>query len=219
MVTVGLAGPEAAARVLGVRPAKILAVGLNFRSHLHGRPVPEKPELFLKPSSSLAGPEAQVLLPDGATRPQAEGELAVVVGSVLRDATATEAAAAIRGYTCAFDITDRAWQQGDRQWWRAKGCDTWCPVGPVVVPAEAFDPDQAHLTTWCAGSVVQDAPLSDLIFKVPEVLAFASRHMTLEPGDLLLMGTPGETPDLVPGMDLAVTIRGIGTLKATIALR
>jgi len=218
-VTAALTGPAAAAGVLGGRPGKIIAVGLNFRSHLHGRPLPEKPELFLKPSSSLAGPGAVVTLPEGASRPQAEGELGVLVGALLRDASVDEALGAVAGYTCAFDITDRAWQQGDRQWWRAKGCDTWCPVGPVLVPPASFDPATARLTTRCNGEIVQDAPLTDMVFGVADVLAFASRHMTLEPGDLLLMGTPGETPDLRAGMDLAVTITGIGTLEATVALK
>ncbi|MEB3300302.1 MAG: fumarylacetoacetate hydrolase family protein [Candidatus Sericytochromatia bacterium] len=212
-------GPEGAAHFLGRRPSKILAVGLNFRSHLHDRPVPEKPELFFKPPSSLTTAGAVVLLPRDARRPQAEGELAVVLGQPLRDASLSQAAAAVAGYTCALDITDRAWQQGDRQWWRAKGCDTWCPVGPVIVPAAAFNPDNERLVTKLDGKVVQEAPLTDMIFAVPEVLAFASRYLTLEAGDLLLMGTPGETPDLGEGHELTVEITGLGTLGVTVKIK
>jgi len=204
-------------------PGKILAVGRNFRSHLHGRPEPQNPELFYKPVSCLAGPEDEIVLPPDAVNAHYEGELVVMIGKRLRKATLAEAASAIFGVTCGNDVSERNWQNGrppdaegkDVQWWRAKGCDTFGPVGPVLVTG--LDPRDLLLQTRLNGETVQQERTSDLIFPVPEALAFISRYVTLEPGDIIFTGTPGNTKALQPGDVVEVEIEGIGVLRNSVA--
>ena len=200
-------------------PTKILAVGRNFKSHLHGRPQPQNPELFYKPLSCLVGPEDEIALPPEATNAHYEGELVVVIGKRLRKASHEEAAAAVFGVTCGNDVSERTWQNGkppngegkDIQWWRAKGSDTFGTVGPVLVTG--LNPDDLLLETRLNGEIVQRERTSDLIFNVPETLAFISRYVTLEPGDIIFTGTPGNTKALKPGDVVEVEIEGVGVLR------
>ena len=200
-------------------PTKILAVGRNFKSHLHGRAQPVNPELFYKPLSCLAGPEDEIALPPDATNAHYEGELVVVVGRRLRKASREEAAAAIFGVTAGNDVSERNWQNGkqpggegkDIQWWRAKGSDTFGTVGPVLVTG--LNADDLLLQTRLNGETVQSERTSDLIFNVPDTLAFISRYVTIEPGDIVYTGTPGNTKALKPGDVVEVEIEGVGILR------
>ena len=196
------------------RPSKILAVALNYRSHLgqfDQSSAPSNPELFLKPSSAVIGPEDAIVLPPGAGRVDCEGELVAVIGRRARDVKADEALAYVLGYTCGNDVSARDWQQNDLQWWRAKGCDTFAPLGPWI--ATDLDPTDLELHTRVNGEVVQRTNTSLLIHDVARLVSFASQAMTLEPGDLLFTGTPGTTPSLKRGDVVEVEIGGIGVLR------
>jgi len=201
-----------------VRPSKILAVALNYRSHLGesspiGGPAtpPPKPELFLKPPSAVIGPEEAIVLPRGAGRVDYEGELVAVIGRRARGLGPDEALGCVLGYTCGNDVSARDWQQGDLQWWRAKGCDTFAPLGPCIVTD--LDPTNLELQTRLNGQVVQKTNTSLLIHDVAHLVSAASQVMTLEPGDALFTGTPGATAALKPGDVVEVEIGGIGVLR------
>jgi len=198
-------------------PRKILCVGLNYRSHLHGRPEPRQPEMFYKPPTALQNPEDAIIIPGDARDCHFEGELVAVIGRRIRRATAQEAAEAIFGYTCGNDVSERTWQRGsqgataDKQWWRAKGCDTFGPCGPAI--AAGWDYRAARLTTRLNGETAQSQGLSDLIFPPEQVAAFVSRYVTLEPGDLIFTGTPGSTRPMKDGDTVEVEIGGLGVLS------
>ena len=197
-----------------VRPSKILAVALNYRSHLQQfdqSAAPPNPELFLKPPSAAIGPEEAIVLPAAAGRVDYEGELVAVIGRRARDLTPDEALAHVLGYTCGNDVSARDWQQGDLQWWRAKGCDTFAPIGPWIVTG--LDPTNLELRTRVNGEVVQSINTSLLIYDVARLVSFASQAMTLEPGDILFTGTPGTTAPLKAGEVVEVDIGGIGVLR------
>lgn len=191
-------------------PTKVLAVGRNYRSHVGDRAEPKVPELFLKAPSCLVPEGASIVLPRDAGEVHFEGELVVVIGRRARNVAALEASQFILGLTCGNDVSARAWQKSDLQWWRAKGSDTFGPCGPVIVAG--LEPSPRTLRTRVNGQVVQEQSTADLIFSVPEIVAWASRHMTLEPGDLIYTGTPGTTAALAAGDNVEVEIEGIGTL-------
>ena len=200
------------------RPGKILAAAVNFPSHVAGSQAmtgmaeaPKQPELFLKPSSSVIGPEEAIVLPRGAGRVDYEGELVAVIGRRCRGVSAEEALTCVFGYTCGNDVSARHWQRDDLQWWRAKGSDTFSPIGPYV--AAGLDPAALELRTRLNGREVQAANTGMLIHGVAALIAFASRAMTLEPGDLVFTGTPGETGRLGEGDVVEVEIGGIGVLR------
>jgi 2-keto-4-pentenoate hydratase/2-oxohepta-3-ene-1,7-dioic acid hydratase in catechol pathway len=195
-------------------PHTIFAVGQNYLSHLGERKVPLKPEMFYKPVSSLQDPDGPIVIPDDAEDVHFEGELVVVMGKTARNASREEAAAAVFGVTCGNDVSDRNWQRGpgkDVQYWRAKGCDTFAPLGPVIVTG--LDYSNLLLTTRVNGEVAQQQRTSDFIFDVPTVICFISRYVTLAPGDLIYTGTPGNTRRMQPGDVVEVEIEGIGTLR------
>jgi 2-keto-4-pentenoate hydratase/2-oxohepta-3-ene-1,7-dioic acid hydratase in catechol pathway len=194
-----------------VQPRQILAVGINYRSHLQGRPAPQKPELFLKPPSAVVGPGADIVLPPDASDAHAEGELVIVIGKRAHRVSPEGALACVFGYTIGNDISERNWQKDDRQWWRAKGSDAFAPIGPAIVTD--VDWRTLSLTTTINGEVVQEGTATDLIFDVPTVISFTSRYVTLEPGDLIFTGTPGQTRTLHAGDTVAVTVPAIGTLQ------
>lgn len=196
------------------QPPKILAVGQNYASHLGTRPMPKNPEMFYKPVSSLQDPGGPIVIPPDAEDVHYEGELVVVIGKTIRHASRDEAAAAVFGLTCGNDVSDRNWQRGpgkDVQYWRAKGCDTFAPLGPVIVTG--LDCSNLLLTTRRNGEIVQQQRTSDLIFDVPTIIGFISRYVTLVPGDVIYTGTPGNTHRMVPGDVIEVEIEGIGTLR------
>lgn len=206
-----------------LRPGKIVAIGLNYLDHAResGVEPPPKPLVFAKFPSTVIGPEETIVLNSGvAERVDWEGELAVVVGGTLRNAEPESALEAVFGYTIANDVSARDVQFADGQWIRGKNLDTFCPLGPVVLTAdEVPDPQALALRTTVNGETVQDSTTAEMIFGVAELLAFCSRSFTLEPGDVLLTGTPwgcGEFMDprrsLADGDRVEVTIPGIGTL-------
>jgi len=196
-------------------PSKILAVGLNYKSHLGGRPAPVRPELFWKPTSCLVNPGGKIVFPEGAANVHYEGELVVVIGRKTKGVSPEEAAACIFGYTCGIDVSEREWQKNDLQWWRAKGSDTFGPLGPSI--AVGLDYKASRLQTRVNGEVKQSQFLSELLFDPATVVSHASRCVTLLPGDVIYTGTPGTTGALKPGDVVEVEIDGIGVLKNMVA--
>jgi len=170
--------------------------------------------MFYKPTSSLQYPDGPIALPPDAEDVHYEGELVVVIGKTIRRATPDEAVAAVFGVTCGNDVSDRNWQRGpgkDVQYWRAKGCDTFAPLGPWIVTG--LDYSDLMLITRVNGEIAQEQRTSDFIFDVPTVISFVSRYVTLVPGDLIYTGTPGNTRRMQPGDVVEVEIEGIGTLR------
>ncbi|WP_024876664.1 fumarylacetoacetate hydrolase family protein [Saccharomonospora piscinae] len=205
--------PLADVRVLApILPTKVIAVGRNYTKHAEefGNEVPADPMIFLKPSTSLIGPNAPIKLPPASSRVDFEGELAVVIGQPVKNVPADRAGAAILGYTVANDVTARDLQSADGQWGRAKGFDTFCPVGPWI--ATSVDPADLALRSEVDGVVKQDGRTSDLVHTVPELVAFVSSVMTLLPGDMILTGTPEGVGPIEAGQSVSITIDGIGTL-------
>jgi 2-keto-4-pentenoate hydratase/2-oxohepta-3-ene-1,7-dioic acid hydratase in catechol pathway len=193
---------------------KILCVGLNYKSHIGTRATPSSPEIFFKPLSCLQDPEGPIVIPRDATNVHYEGELVIVIGQRVKDVSRTEAGAAIFGVTCGNDVSERDWQHGaqkDMQWWRAKGSDTFAPLGPAIVTG--LDYSKLLLETRLNGEVVQKQYTSDLLFDCPTIVSYISQWVTLEPGDLIYTGTPGATKKMSPGDVVEVEIEGIGLLR------
>jgi 2-keto-4-pentenoate hydratase/2-oxohepta-3-ene-1,7-dioic acid hydratase in catechol pathway len=206
-------------RLAPVAPSKIVCVGRNYRAHAQelGNDVPPEPLLFFKPPSSLLDPDGTIELPPTtiSSRVDHEAELAVVIGRQARRVDAGEAARAIFGCTVAGDITARDLQKKDGQWARAKGMDGFCPTGPVVVTG--LDPQALSITCRVNGELRQSGSTADMFFSVASVIAYVSQVMTLEPGDLLLTGTPSGVGPLRDGDALEIEVPGIGTLRARVA--
>ena len=192
-------------------PAKVLAVGLNYRSHLGDAPEPQNPEIFFKAPSCINNPGDDVVLPSGDDDVHAEGELVVIMKERTQKATPEEAAANILGVTCGNDVSARTWQSNDLQWWRAKASDTFGPMGPFI--ATDVDYGNLQLETRINDDVVQSQTTGDLIFPVPVIVSFISQAITLEPGDAVYTGTPGTTTALKAGDVVEVEIEGIGVLS------
>jgi 2-keto-4-pentenoate hydratase/2-oxohepta-3-ene-1,7-dioic acid hydratase in catechol pathway len=193
-------------------PPKILAVGLNYKSHLGSRPAPVNPEMFYKPVTCLQNPGDPIRIPADSEDAHFEGELVVVIGKPVHHASLAEAADAVFGVTCGNDVSDRNWQRNtDRQWWRAKGCDTFGPLGPWIVTG--LDYSNLALQTRVNGEVLQEQRTSDLLFDIPTVISFVSRYVTLQPGDVIYTGTPGNTRRMQPGDVVEVELEGIGVLR------
>jgi len=195
------------------RPGKIICVGRNYAAHAreHDVEVPEVPLIFLKPPSSLIADNQAIVLPPQSAQVEHEAELAVVIGKPGRWITPEEAFSYIFGYTIANDVTARDLQRSDGQWTRAKGFDTFCPVGPWI--ETEFDPSDAVVTCHVNGEMRQMASTRDMIFSIPQLIAFVSSVMTIEQGDLLLSGTPAGVSPLNPGDLVEVSIEGLGTLR------
>ena len=196
-------------------PTKVMAVALNYASHLGERPKPKNPELFFKAPSAIVGPGGSIVIPPGTNRCDYEGELVVVMGKKAKDVSIREAPKYIFGVTCGNDVSARDWQENDIQWWRAKGSDTFAPLGPAI--AQGLDYGDLLLTMRLNGEVKQRQRTSDLFFSVPEVVSFASRFVTLHPGDVIYTGTPGKTSAMKSGDVAEVEIEGIGILKNRVA--
>lgn len=200
------------------QPGKILAVGLNYKSHLGSRPQPEHPEMFYKPVTALQNPGEPIVIPTDASDVHSEGELVVVIGKQVKKASKDEAHDAIFGVTCGNDVSERYWQGGEKkdlQWWRAKGSDTFAPLGPAVVTG--LDYSNLLLQTRMNGEVIQKQYTSDLIFDCASVVCWVSGWVTLMPGDLIFTGTPGKTRKMSPGDVMEVEIEGIGVLRNPVA--
>ncbi len=212
--------PLGAAELLPpVTPSKIVCVGRNYREHARelGNEVPAEPLLFFKPPSSLLAPAGVVMLPRIAERVDYEGELALVVGKRARKLAAdADWRAVIRGCTIANDISARDLQKKDGQWARAKGCDTFCPVGPFV--SDELDLDRGvTLQTRVNGELRQQGSTIDFIFSIPQLLSAITAAFTLEPGDLILTGTPSGVGPLRAGDRVEVSIEGLGVLTNCVA--
>jgi 2-keto-4-pentenoate hydratase/2-oxohepta-3-ene-1,7-dioic acid hydratase in catechol pathway len=202
------------------RPGKIVCVGRNYVEHARelGNAVPERPLLFLKPPTALLGDGETIVLPRASAQVEHEGEIGVVVGTVLRRAGEDEARAGIAGITCVNDVTARDLQKADGQWTRAKGFDTFCPAGPVLwAPPAAFDLATLSVTCRVNGAVRQQGRAAELAFAIPFLLSYISQVMTLEPGDLVATGTPAGVGPLVPGDVVEVEIPAVGVLRNFVA--
>ena len=189
-------------------PSKILAVGRNYKSHLGDRQAPERPEMFYKPVSALQNPGDPIVIPQDAANVHFEGELVIVIGPD----------ASIFGVTCGNDVSERDWQNGphkDLQWWRAKGADTFAPLGPAIVTG--LDYGHLMLETRLNGETVQKQSTADLTFDCPAIVRWVSRWVTLVPGDVIYTGTPGSTRAMQRGDVVDVEIEGIGVLRNPVA--
>ncbi len=216
---VDLALPLSTVRLLApVLPAKVIGIGKNYADHaaeMHAD-VPEEPLAFLKPSTSVIGPRDEIKIPEQSQRVDYEGELAVVIGKMCRHVAAEDAAAVILGYTCGNDVTARDLQKRDGQWARAKGFDTFCPLGPWI--QTDFDPTSAQIETTVNGELRQQGSGADLIFGVGQLVEWVSSVMTLLPGDVILTGTPAGIGQLNDGDHVKVEIPGIGALNNEVSL-
>jgi 2-keto-4-pentenoate hydratase/2-oxohepta-3-ene-1,7-dioic acid hydratase in catechol pathway len=211
-------GRGALQRLAPVEPRTIFCVGRNYRAHAKelGNEVPVEPMIFYKPVSSLLAPSGRIELPPPSisARVEHEAELVVVVGKPLRRASRSEAEAAVFALTLACDVTARDLQKKDGQWWRAKGMDTFCPVGPVLV--RGLDPSALRVRCEVGGALRQDGATADMIFSVVDVLVHISQSVTMLPGDIVLTGTPEGVGPLVAGDELRISTVGIGSLEASV---
>lgn len=195
-------------------PSKIIAVGLNYKDHARemNKDLPSEPMLFMKPSTTVIGHEDDIIYPSHmSSRVDYEGELAVVMGKTVKHVTPEKSADYILGYTCMNDVTARDLQSKDVQFTRAKGFDTFAPIGPVI--ETGLDPSDLHIRTYLNGSLKQNSSTSNLIFTVPELISFVSKVMTLYPGDVISTGTPSGIAPMTPGDTVEVEIEGIGLLR------
>ncbi|UED67517.1 fumarylacetoacetate hydrolase family protein [Brevibacillus sp. HD3.3A] len=193
-------------------PSKVVCIGLNYRDHAAemGIDLPKEPLMFLKPSSAVVGPGEPIVYPKLTENLHYEGELAIVIKKEAKKVKAADADEYILGFTCAIDVTARDLQWSDGQWTRAKGFDTFCPLGPAI--AAKLDYSNLRIVTRVNGEVRQDASTEQLIFTIPQLVEAVSAVMTLRPEDVILTGTPSGVGELKVGDEISVTIEGIGTL-------
>ena len=196
--------------------SKIVAVGRNYHDHAAemGGEAPAEPLLFLKPNTSVIGPDDAIVLPAQSEQVEHEGELAVVIGRIAKNVSEADADQVIFGYTIANDVTARDLQQRDGQWARAKGFDSFCPLGPVIDTEVDFV--DGTIETSVNGVRKQEGRLADLVHSVPAIVAYASSVFTLLPGDVILTGTPAGVGPIVDGDTVEVTVSGLGTLSNTV---
>jgi 2-keto-4-pentenoate hydratase/2-oxohepta-3-ene-1,7-dioic acid hydratase in catechol pathway len=199
--------------------SKVVGIGRNYAAHAAelGNEVPAEPLAFLKPNTSVVGPDDPVVLPPQSARVDYEGELAVVIGRICRDVPVERVGEVVLGYTVANDVTARDLQKSDQQWWRAKGFDSFCPLGPYLVTD--LDVSDLRVTTRLDGETVQDGRTSQMIFDVPALVAHVSSAMTLLPGDVILTGTPEGVGPMRAGQRVEVEVEGIGVLSNPVVSR
>ena len=199
--------------------SKVVGIGKNYAAHAAemGGEVPAEPLMFIKPNTSVVGPGDPVFYPRQSSEVHYEGELAVVIGRICRDVPPEQATDVIHGYTIANDVTARDLQAKDGQWTRAKGFDTFCPLGPWI--ETDFDPSKVQVTTRLNDEIKQDGNTSDMVFTVPAIIEYVSSFMTLLPGDVILTGTPEGVGPMEVGDEVEVSIAGLGTLTNKVALR
>src|SRR4051794_10211116 len=212
--------PLTAVRLLApVLPSKIVAIGKNYAEHASemGGDVPEQPLLFLKPSTSVIGTGDDIAYPSSSQRVDYEGELAVVIGRLCRDVAEERAADVMLGFACATDVTARDQQKTDGQWSRAKGYDTFCPLGPWI--ETDVDPADLHIPTTLSGTKKQDGRTSQIVHKIPKLISYITSCMTLLPGDVILTGTPAGIGPMNIGDEVVVEIEGVGRLTNLVVAR
>jgi 2-keto-4-pentenoate hydratase/2-oxohepta-3-ene-1,7-dioic acid hydratase in catechol pathway len=207
---------DAATLLVPCLPGKIIALGTNYRRHADelGMKVPEEPLIFLKPGTSVIGPDEEIIYPAMSRQVDYEGELGVVIGKLTWRVSEEEALDCVMGYTCFNDVTARDLQQRDGQWTRAKSFDTFSPVGPYI--ETSLDPRSLLVETYLNGELKQSGRTSDMVFGVAKIVSFISHVMTLVPGDIIATGTPVGVGPMLPGDTVEVKIEGIGTLKNTV---
>ena len=195
-----------------IRRSKVVCIGKNYADHAAEMDsvVPEEPIIFLKPNTSVIGPNDTIQWPRMSDRVDFEGELAIVIGRICKDVPVERYSDVIFGYTIANDVTARDLQKKDGQWTRAKGFDTFCPLGPWI--ETDFVPGNQIVQTTVNGEVKQSEPLRSMIFKIPQIIAFVTQVMTLLPGDVILTGTPAGIGPMAAGSTVVVSIEGIGAL-------
>jgi 2-keto-4-pentenoate hydratase/2-oxohepta-3-ene-1,7-dioic acid hydratase in catechol pathway len=211
-----------AARLLApvIPRSKVVAIGKNYAAHARemGGDVPETPLTFFKPNTSVIGPGEPIIYPSTTEHLSYEGELAVVIGRICREVPVERVKDVVFGYTVANDVTARDLQKSDGQWSRAKGYDTFCPLGPWITTHQSLEEvGDLRLTTTLDGRVVQDGTTADMVLGVAEVVSFISSYTTLLPGDVILTGTPEGVGAMLPGQEVTVTVQGIGSLTNVVA--
>jgi 2-keto-4-pentenoate hydratase/2-oxohepta-3-ene-1,7-dioic acid hydratase in catechol pathway len=199
--------------------SKVVCVGRNYAAHAEelGNDVPKEPMIFLKPNTSVIGPRDGIVYPEQTNDLHFEGELAIVIGRICRDLPKERVNEVIFGYTIANDVTARDLQKSDGQWARAKGYDTFCPLGPWI--STEFDASDVRVSTELNGEPKQDGRTSQFIFDIPEVLAYITSFTTLLPGDVVLTGTPAGVGPMLPGDEVSISVEGIGTLTNKVIVR
>lgn len=197
------------------RPGKIIGIGRNYRDHAAelGHTVPNKPLLFFKPPSAVIADGAAIVLPPESQQVEFEGEIGIVIGRTLRRASEDQARSGIAGITCVNDVTARDLQRSDEQWTRAKGFDTFCPIGPRLAPVDPGRLDALEVFCRVNGKERQHGRARDMVFTILALVSFVSHVMTLEPGDLIATGTPAGVGPLAPGDMVEVEIPGVGVLR------
>ncbi len=197
------------------RPGKIIGIGRNYREHAAelGHVVPKQPLIFLKPSTAVIGDGDTIVLPPEAARVEHEAEIGVVIGTRIRRVGEAQALAAVAGITCVNDVTARDLQKSDEQWTRAKGFDTFCPIGPRLAPLEVARLGELEVRCRVNGVERQRGRAPDMVFGIAPLIAFVSQVMTLEPGDLIATGTPAGVGPLTAGDVVEVEIPGVGVLR------
>ena len=192
-------------------PSKVLAVGLNYKSHLGDRPAAAYPGLFAKLPTSIIATEDNIVLPPDATNTHYEGEMVIVIGKRASRVSKESAKDYVFGVTVGDDVSEREWQKNDLQWFRAKASDTFGPLGPAIVTGLPYD--DLLLQTRLNGEVVQSQRTKDLIFNVSEIVSYVSQYVTLLPGDVIYSGTPGTTKAIKAGDVVEVEVEGVGVLR------
>ncbi|MGF7124200.1 2-keto-4-pentenoate hydratase/2-oxohepta-3-ene-1,7-dioic acid hydratase in catechol pathway [Rhodococcus sp. BE178] len=216
----GRSWPLADVRLLApILASKVICIGKNYAAHAAemGGEAPEDPVIFIKPNTSIVGPGAPILLPPSSNEVHYEGELAVVIGRPCKDVPAAKALDVVLGYTVANDVTARDQQRHDGQWTRAKGYDTFCPLGPWI--ETNLDVSDVEVRTEVDGEIKQRSRTSLLLHDIPKVIEWISGVMTLLPGDVILAGTPEGVGPIVDGQTVSVTVEGIGTLTNPVAAK
>jgi 2-keto-4-pentenoate hydratase/2-oxohepta-3-ene-1,7-dioic acid hydratase in catechol pathway len=194
-----------------VTPSKVIAVGLNYRSHLGDRPVPAYPGLFAKYPTSIVGPGDDIVLPPDANNTHYEGELVIVIGRKAKNVPVENAMDFVFGVTAGNDVSERDWQRADLQWFRAKASDTFAPLGPVI--ATGLNYNDLLVQTRLNGEVRQSERTKDLIYGVAEIVSYISRYVTLLPGDVIFTGTPQTTQPMKAGDTVEIEVEGVGVLR------
>ena len=199
--------------------SKVVCIGKNYTDHAAemDSEVPSEPIIFIKPNTSVIGPNELIIWPRMSERVDYEAELAIVIGRICKEVPASKAKDVIYGYTLANDVTARDLQKKDGQWSRAKGFDTFCPLGPWI--ETEFIPGDQKITSTLNGEVKQSSMLSEMIFKVPQIVEFVTNVMTLLPGDVILTGTPAGIGPMPSGASITVAIDGLGALTNKVSSR